>query len=169
MITRRGMTVALFIAATATLSGCSIGYVPPGDAASAPAASPTPTPTPSAPPSAAAPSASGDDPAADLRAEYEAAANRISCPGGTLVVSEAAAVVSVAEDCDSIRIAASGTVVLAAGVGTLTVEGAANRVQVVSAEAIDVAGSGNDVRWQTGEPRVSDTGAGNTMRPTTEG
>lgn len=153
------------------LTGCSVAYEVPG----APAADPAPsTPAPSASaskeqepePSVSTPPSAASD---DLRARYADVAQQTSCASGEVVVSQAGATVSITGECALVTVAASGAVVLADRIGTLEITGAANQVQAASVDTAWLGGSGNDVRWESGTPDVTDTGVANTARATTGG
>lgn len=152
------------------LTGCSVAYEVPGAPAADPAPSSTPAPAASAAeehePSASTPPSAASD---DLRARYADVAQQTSCASGEVVVSQAGATVSITGECALVTVAASGAVVLADRIGTLEITGAANQVQAASVDVARLGGSGNDVRWESGTPDVTDTGVANTARATTGG
>ncbi|MDY0830023.1 DUF3060 domain-containing protein [Microbacterium sp. BG28] len=164
-------TLPITLAALAVLlTGCSVAYEAPGAPAADPAPSSTPAPAASAskeqePNASTPPSAASTD----LRARYADVAQQTSCVSGEVVVSQAGATVSIAGECALVTVTASGAVVLAEGIGTLEITGAANQVQAASVDIARVGGSGNDLRWESGTPDVTDTGVANTARATTRG
>lgn len=168
-------TLPFTLAAMAVLlTGCSVAYEAPGAPAAEPSPSSTPAPSASAageeergqsPDASAPPSAAADD----LRKRYADVAQQTSCASGEVVVSQAGATVSITGECALVSVTASGAVVLADRIGTLEITGAANQVQAASVDAARLGGSGNEVRWESGTPEVTDTGAANTARATTGG
>lgn len=152
------------------LTGCSVAYEVPGAPAAAPAPPSTPAPAASAAeehePSVSTPPSAASD---DLRARYADVAQQTSCASGEVVVSQAGATVSITGECALVTVAASGAVVLADRIGTLEITGAANQVQAASVDVARLGGSGNDVRWESRTPDVTDTGVANTARATTGG
>ncbi|GAB3152207.1 hypothetical protein GCM10027058_19770 [Microbacterium neimengense] len=164
-------TLPLTLAALAVLlTGCSVAYEPPGAPAAESAPSSTPAPATSASKEqessvSTPPSAASDD----LRERYADVAQQTSCASGEVVVSQAGATVSITGECALVSVTASGAVVLADRIGALEITGAANQVQAASVDVARLGGSGNDVRWESGTPEVTDTGAANTARATTGG
>ncbi|WP_243226677.1 DUF3060 domain-containing protein [Microbacterium sp. CIAB417] len=164
-------TLPLTLAALAVLlTGCSVAYEAPGDPAADPAPSSTPAPATSASKeqdldASVRPSAASDE----LRERYADVAQQTSCASGEVVVAQAGATVSITGECALVTVTASGAVVLADRIGTLEITGAANQVQAASVDIARLGGSGNDVRWESGTPAVTDTGAANTARATTGG
>ncbi len=166
-------TLPLALAALAVLlTGCSVAYEAPGAPAADPAPSSTPAPATSVPnEQAPSPGPSGPPSAAsdELRERYADVAQQTSCASGEVVVAQAGATVSIEGECALVRVTASGAVVLADRIGTLEITGAANQIQAASVDIAQLGGSGNDVRWESGSPDVTDTGAANTARATTGG
>jgi hypothetical protein len=168
-------TLPLTLAALAALlTGCSVAYEAPGAPVAEPAPPSTPAPSASAPteeeqgrsPDASVPPSAVAD---DLRERYADVAQQASCASGEVVVAQAGATVSITEECALVSVPASGAVVLADRIGTLEITGAANQVQAASVDVARLGGSGNDVRWESGTPELTDTGAANTARATTGG
>lgn len=170
---------ALVLAATALvalgLAGCTVSFQPAGS-----------DPTPSAPASdSEKPSSDGADPGdeatdpggedgqtpngdapAATREHWQQRVSQIvSCVDGRADITADATALEVTADCDTVTIAGAGVIVLAQKVGSLTVTADASTVIVAEADTIDVTGVGNEVRWESGEPTVSDTGTMNVVLP----
>jgi hypothetical protein len=110
-------------------------------------------------------SGEGDTPQA-TREHWKPRVSRIvSCVDGRADITADATALEVASDCDVVTIAGAGVIVLAQKVGALTVTADASTVIVAEADTIEVSGVGNDVRWESGEPTVSDTGTMNVVLP----
>lgn len=172
----RGLLLTSLVAAAALgMAGCSVAFEP--------TAAPS-SPAPSSPESPSVPvdnsptdSGTGDSGAGDsgtddgdrslpTRAEWEPkVSGTVSCVDGRADITADISVLELAADCDEVTVSGTGSVILAAHVGRLSVRGDTATIIVASADAVDVAGVGNVVLWESGTPVVSDTGDINVVLP----
>lgn len=158
------------LVAAAALTGCTLSFTPNEQSEAAPAS----------PEGATEPDVTTTDPESDtdsdsddgpkstssIRAEYAGQVqSSLACAGGSIEIDTAGSVVELADDCDSLTVSGTGTIVLAQNVGALSVTGTSTVVVVASAESISADGTGNVVQWESGSPAVSDSGLANEMGP----
>ncbi len=168
---------SLALVASLALTGCTLGFTPADDGATAaaekPAAekpatdtagegttAPDTAPTPDAAQTETETGAGGiaGDALAKLRDQAKSAATTVSCPNGTLEITKDVSVVALDGPCENLVVSASTATVIGDTVGTLTVSGSVNTVWIESADKIVVTGDTNTVDWVSGSPEVTDDG-----------
>ncbi len=157
------------LALTFALSGCGLQFVP-DQSQSKPAASeqsPSPeSPNTKKPSSEGADEATGTGTAAKLRGEFEGTAQRVvSCPDGSLEISDVGSVLQLDSDCSELVVSGSGAVVLAENVDALHVSGVGLTIFVKDLGSAEVTGTGNTVVWESGTAVIDNSGTGNTLLP----
>lgn len=165
-------TTALALSSLAlafTLTGCGLQFVP-DQSQSKPAAeqqSPSAdSPTTKKPSAEAAGDAPGTGVAAKLREEYEGTAQRVvSCPDGSLEISDVGGVLQLDSDCSELVVSGSGAVVLAENVDALHASGVGLTIFVKDLGSAEVTGTGNTVVWESGTAVINNSGTGNTLLP----
>lgn len=153
-----GATLTLLVA----LTGCSVGFTPVGQNASAepvaPAAEPNKAASSEAP---SVPDTPSDAAQTNVREQYAAVASAVTCPGGALTIDAVGSVVHVVGECADLTITGTGTVVLADTVTTLTVAAVAVVVSVTEVSTISVTDESTSavVQWRDGTPDIIDDGS----------
>ena len=100
----------------------------------------------------------------NLRSEFaDSVLEELSCEGGELTIDQTGSVVELTEQCDLVKVTGEGSVVLLDEVGTLDVSATGAVVIVKEADAITVSGTGNAVTYETGSPKVTDSGSANAV------
>lgn len=96
----------------------------------------------------------------DIRSKFVALSSSVTCPDGSLVIDQVAAVVHVTEPCEAITVTGSSAVVIAEKVGTLTVSSTAALVSVAEVSSIVVTEDSvsSIVQWSAGDPSIVDDG-----------
>lgn len=168
-----GMTLLL------AMSGCSVSVTDGGTdsasvgsasgrntrsstAATSDTANPEAAPTSAADPSD---SSSGIPTAAVLRARFaDDVVKQLDCSGGSITVSGAGTVAELTQPCDRVTVDGAGIVLLAQRIGSLDVQGASSMILATNIGAVKTDGAGVEVYWTSGQPTVSDTGAGTVAR-----
>ena len=150
-----------------TLTGCGLQFVP-DQSQSKPAASEQPpsadSPTTKKPSAEDTGEASGA--AAKLRGEFEGTAQRVvSCPDGSLEISDVGSVLQLDSNCSELVVSGSGAVVLAENVDALHVSGVGLTIFVKDLGSAEVTGTGNTVVWEGGTAVIDNSGTGNTLLP----
>lgn len=183
MNTLKPSALAALALCAIALTGCSVGFAPSGAPAGddAPKIADAATGADAAPGADAADAAPGDTGTAsttddasegssgadgtltELRAQMRELANTISCPGGTLEITEDVAVVALDGPCDTLTISANTTTVFADEVGDLVVSGTVNTVWAESVKTVTVTGDTNTIEWMSGSPVVVDKGTVNSI------
>lgn len=91
------------------------------------------------------------------------ATSTIDCgAGGEQTVDPAAGIVRVVGSCASLTVTGSGGSVVTDDVTSLHIAGSDLMVFTAALGELNISGSANAVHWASGEPAVTDTGAGNT-------
>lgn len=178
-LVRTAAILGLGLAATLSLTGCTLDFLPdqapnPTESGSATDSSTdsgnsddTATQTPAPGQQTEDTDVDGDDDNSgvdDRRDRYEDQVQRqLNCSGGTLDIADAGSVVEVDEDCTNVTVSGSGTVVLADDIKKLTVTGMDVTVFVDTLGAVKVIGSDNRVFWDDGNPKITNTGMNNTV------
>jgi len=144
------------LAGLLALTSCSLGYEPPGAPNTAPAEVAWPQHSTSATATAGTTAPGG------TRQRFADRVTRETVCGGEVTeIDGTGDIVRLTGDCATVTVSGTGVVVLAEHVTSLEVDATGATVVVVSVEKITLAGSTNVVVWESGSPKVTDTGTAN--------
>ena len=101
----------------------------------------------------------------DRRTLEAGATQHVTCGGGDLALTTAAAAVVVDDSCGWLAVEGAGVVVVAQDVERLTVEGSSVQVVVARVGSVELDAAAIRVAWEDGSPTVDDRGSGNSYGP----
>ena len=153
----RAAVAAGALASLLALTSCSLGYEPPGTPSTALAEATAPQHSTSG----TAATAGTTTPGGTRQRFVDRVTRETACAGEVTEVDGTGDIVRLTGDCATVTVSGTGVVVLAERVASLEVDATGATVVVASVEKITLAGSTNVVVWESGNPKVTDTGTAN--------